>query len=497
MFQIKTDIRQFNCETQDKVEKLIRNWVIRPTDLVYHQDQKRWAPIGEHPDFEPLFTSMRQEDTEGKQTEMASESAEYDLEEIVQSVDSAALPLPEAPPGVEQPVHDGEVTTMTERTAQLLGMEDEASSASVEPSGVSSVIVDPSSMESEQPVSTGTIGSPDQVVVEKRSGRHNLPEELFLTNEVDREEVDLAAEEALLDELGEYEGLPTASELDAGWDSLMDMEDLRRTGEFDRDGSLPGAPLVSPSKAAPREEVTKVTEMQEVLESDRDRAGVSAGEAVVGEGSLGQEATAPADEAAEELRVVTASPVADDEDEKENRTGMINISDLLKVRDSAAASASGDADASKEIAAVVKTARTRAPNPHQDREFVSEGYALPMPIDIELSDQDRAHGLAFSAADEAEKDKRFPKPYPKKLNELIVREFSLERPAPLPSRSTPPPSSAAPARAARVVAPQPDAHEAGSAPAWSPERMRFVMVAMGIIGLLLLITIIIIFQATP
>ena len=55
MFRIKTDIRQYKCETKDKVEKLIRNWVIRPTDLIYSTEQKEWLPIGEHPSFLPLF----------------------------------------------------------------------------------------------------------------------------------------------------------------------------------------------------------------------------------------------------------------------------------------------------------------------------------------------------------------------------------------------------------------------------------------------------------
>ena len=59
MFRIKTDIRQFNCETQEKVEKLIRNWVIRPTDLIYHTDDKSWEPIGDHPDFGVLFANLR------------------------------------------------------------------------------------------------------------------------------------------------------------------------------------------------------------------------------------------------------------------------------------------------------------------------------------------------------------------------------------------------------------------------------------------------------
>jgi hypothetical protein len=496
MFQIKTDIRQFNCETLDKVEKLIRNWVIRPTDLIYAAEQKAWSPIGEHPDFEPIFASLWQEGAEGKQGYMASESAEYDLEEIVRGVDAGPLPVPEAPEGVEPPAQDGEVTTMTERTAQLLGLEDETGAEPSSPAQAG---------EADKPAAGPSLKVvvADETLEERPSGRHNLPEELFLTNEVEREEVNLAAEEARLDELGDYDGLPTASELDAGWDLLMDMEDLRRTGEFNREAGLPGLESKKPS-----EEITKVTAMECVLEEDRGhKARASAPSpplTVEVDSSLGHEATVPADKGAARARVASVGDEASDPadtEEKANRTGMINISDLLKVREAAPAAASGDADASKEIAAVVKTARTRAPNPNQDREFVSEGYSLPIPVAIELDERDRALGLAFSAADEATKDARFPKPYPKKLNQLIHREFVLGAAARLPSRSTPPPSASAQANAARAMfhaqlsAQTPPNESAAQGPG-QEARMHFILVALAVVGFLLLITLLIIYNNT-
>lgn len=58
MYRIKTDIRQYKCDTKEKVEKLIRNWVIRPNDLIYQADQQRWSPIGEHPSFLDLFATL-------------------------------------------------------------------------------------------------------------------------------------------------------------------------------------------------------------------------------------------------------------------------------------------------------------------------------------------------------------------------------------------------------------------------------------------------------
>ncbi|MFU8805839.1 MAG: hypothetical protein ACNA8W_18650, partial [Bradymonadaceae bacterium] len=61
MFRIKTDIRQYKCDSQDKVEKLIRNWVIRPNDLIFSTDENAWNPIGEHPSFVKLFDLLEEQ----------------------------------------------------------------------------------------------------------------------------------------------------------------------------------------------------------------------------------------------------------------------------------------------------------------------------------------------------------------------------------------------------------------------------------------------------
>ena len=59
MFRIKTDIRQFNCETQEKVEKLIRSWVIRPTDLMLDEARQTWSPIGQREEFASIFEDIK------------------------------------------------------------------------------------------------------------------------------------------------------------------------------------------------------------------------------------------------------------------------------------------------------------------------------------------------------------------------------------------------------------------------------------------------------
>ena len=61
MFRIKTDIRQYRCESRDRVERLIRNWVIRPSDQIWDDDADDWQPIGDHPAFEELFVSLSEQ----------------------------------------------------------------------------------------------------------------------------------------------------------------------------------------------------------------------------------------------------------------------------------------------------------------------------------------------------------------------------------------------------------------------------------------------------
>lgn len=359
MFRIKTDIRQFNCETQEKVEKLIRNWVVRPTDLIFDEEGQSWEPIGEHPDFGDLFTAIRDgvdEDllttreldeissvTKDDPSSLQSSAILSGRRKLKRSKDAdepdedAPLPIPEAPAGVEGVAAVGEeVTVMTERTAELLGLTDEqeqeGASEAPEPAedlplptppagitapepadeptqivthemseveasdadlsdeyeleeieGLSEAEGDASDADAREPSDEGAEApevvtaadddaspadgdegaraeedAPEEDVV-PRIGRHDLPEELFLTNEISRAEI-LAADD-MLDELGE-DGGPSVEDpldwevtqqiespfvpeeeseeeeddasVDDGWSSLDIDVDLRATDEFDR-----------------------------------------------------------------------------------------------------------------------------------------------------------------------------------------------------------------------------------------------------------------------
>ncbi|MFP4599324.1 MAG: hypothetical protein ACLFVJ_13780, partial [Persicimonas sp.] len=94
MFHIKTDIRQYKCESEEKVERLIRNWVIRPSDLIYNADEKTWKPIGQHAAFDDIFAVIDQEEANEPDT-------------IVTEAPSAVAAEHEVEPGAELESDEG------------------------------------------------------------------------------------------------------------------------------------------------------------------------------------------------------------------------------------------------------------------------------------------------------------------------------------------------------------------------------------------------------
>ena len=149
MFRIKTDIREYRCDSRAKAERLIRNWVIRPTDLIYDVEAEGWLPIGDDPEFVELFASL-DEAHEAQPatvvTEQAAENAAADREELMtngeisleegsdprpaQGVEVEEEPVkPLKPPvpsdDVEGLIRDSdEITMMTEQTLEMLTMGD-------------------------------------------------------------------------------------------------------------------------------------------------------------------------------------------------------------------------------------------------------------------------------------------------------------------------------------------------------------------------------------
>lgn len=174
MYRIKTDIRQYKCENKAKVEKLIRNWVIRPTDLIFEDDQ--WKPVGEHHEFESLFKVLAkedgdtvvtespfQEDEEKKKEEAPKKSNDvFDSEDILRDLTTKPetnFTPPVAPDDIEPAHHDDEVTMMTDRTLDMLMdydpslKEEEESETSIKASDETTQIVE-SPLDEETPTSS-------------------------------------------------------------------------------------------------------------------------------------------------------------------------------------------------------------------------------------------------------------------------------------------------------------------------------------------------------
>lgn len=225
MFRIKTDIRQYKCENKTKVEKLIQNWVVRPTDLIFTDDEK-WIPIGEHPDFSKTFKTLAKEEentpdtvvthspyldkekNEERDTQEASNEDNQNPSDILKDLSSQPETLlpPIAPEGVEPSHADDEVTMMTERTLGMLMDLDpeldpkkkiEEKKAPVEEKNNASSETPPKKEEKEE-TSDSKLDNENNLESEKSTseeeaeaeapklGRHDLPEEFFATNEIEK-----------------------------------------------------------------------------------------------------------------------------------------------------------------------------------------------------------------------------------------------------------------------------------------------------------------------
>lgn len=232
MFRIKTDIRQYRCRSPEKVERLIRNWIIRPADLIYDQEHDQWSPIGEHPSFIELFKSIAEAD-EGLEetviTPRAANSAARDRAQTRRAADTppqsatsarpkAAIlrrprraqrgastiksaPQPPIPsPEVEGVIRDSdEITMMTDRTLDLLGAD--MLLPEQEPVEQASTSADEKTQLIERPIFD------DDADEQPPLGRHGLPEDVFATAEIPGPDDD---GEERLDELAELEDAATA-----------------------------------------------------------------------------------------------------------------------------------------------------------------------------------------------------------------------------------------------------------------------------------------------
>lgn len=437
MFRIKTDIRQYKCETKDKVEKLIRNWVIRPSDLIYNIDEREWLPIGEHPAFVSLFGVLEEqeqntpdtvvtarspyssrpvapkdngvgetdseevthvverpdfddEDEEGDEEVVdARETDIFEEEEIAKSLADDKRDPPEAPEGVEPPSND-EVTMMTEKTLEMLKVDDHGEADAQAPGDDAKTDDETTDLREapegdgedeeaeeitdvhERETSDEEDDHPPSVVVadqaeedeEKtptdapRMGRHDLPEELFATNEISspyaREQLNR------IDDLAELSDTSEASEPEEDTDEEADEEEW---DALHQDSGVDEAWDAIAEDLRVTEEISETSDPEVAALQDTDE--LERGEDEV-----------------------------DSEAEEEEELGEWESEDTLEP----------------EIHPV---------------DFISDGYKIPLPFPIEPTPLDIERGLRPSRASKARRNRTYPLPEPKTPDEVHTRYFDL------------------------------------------------------------------------
>ncbi|MFP4601118.1 MAG: hypothetical protein ACLFVJ_22915, partial [Persicimonas sp.] len=210
-------------------------------------------------------------------------------------------------------------------------------------------------------------------------GRHGLPEEIFVTDEIPQ----AGAQQAVLDELGEveYDG-PASEDTD-----ITDGRDGRRQPRWrivmsdrdDEDGEKVDADTdANASQAAAAHKPDSDVADDDDLDGMLDEAAELVG--------LGEESN-PVDIEATEIE-----PVDDEAEDTASR----------------------------------ERAETPIRKVAQPATFVSEGYKLPLPIDVSPSAEDIRLGLEHSRVPKKKKDATFPHPRPKNAAEVVIRRFDLD-----------------------------------------------------------------------
>lgn len=398
MYRIKTDIRQYKCDSVDKVEKLIRNWVIRPSDLIYLPETQRWSPIGDHDLFVRLFELLAEQERAEPETIVTDspleaqqanpempELLEEDPDEVTRikerptfedsepeevpadnpkdedkredddeetmigrpvgsdTVEEAAQAPPDEPDDIEKPVRTEEVTVMTAKTLDMIITEDEP-----DPEEATQVTESPLAPEVQTPyeeIAQASEPDPSLSLRAPKIGRHDLPEEFFATNEIStpisREDV------PPVDDLKELYGTHS---VDDAWGELEPEEDLRITEQMD-------SPLDESNEEPAPDTADKSDGTDGATESDDDEW-------------------------------------EEDEDEQ--------------------------VDASKIAAELL--------NKHASR--IADVYNIPLPFEVGPSPEDEVAGLKRSKLTLTEKDRRFPYPSDKVIGETYTMEFDLSPPPP-------------------------------------------------------------------
>ncbi|AWV88486.1 hypothetical protein [Bradymonas sediminis] len=477
MFHIKTDIRQYKCESEQKVERLIRNWVIRPTDLIYDAQKDSWKSIGEHRAFHAIFAMIEQEEANEPDTvvteapsEIAAEyevqpGSEFDedsadadqtltvdssaIDDATESYDTPSYPRPpEAPEGVEGLIRDSdEITMMTDRTLDMLRSDDAPRENAPLEEHREATPPEEANIASEPQVDDLT---DDPTLNEPMAdGRHGLPEDVFVTDEIYREDIHAAIRDDLRDldddddEIEEDEvtqlvernayfdeaddAAESDSGADLGEDSAVDDDALEASGTntLGDEDSESGEENKARWRIVLSDDAEETAQQEDAGATSQDDADLAA----FGEFQTMDDAELDAmlNEAAALVGLSENDKPSGEDDELESAELGDQDSEPKDI---------ADVDLELVDADEASEGRERANTPVQSAAVpladISGGYALALPVDISPSAEAIKLGLVHSRLSREAKDAAFPRAKPKVPGEITTRVFDLSPPKPKP-----------------------------------------------------------------
>jgi pilus assembly protein FimV len=415
MFRIKTDVRQYTCETRDKVVRLIRNWVIRPNDEIYNEDEQTWEPIGEHDLFVSTFREMEKAE-EGVAETVVSPDIEEEDEASAPEVDQDGSPEDGSDGETSDPDEATEVTGSEQPyQADETDGDQEASDDQLEPPTVP------------EGVTTGREQTDsDEITV-------MTEETLDTVLEDDQQDGDIQAANApSADPRDDLQTDMVDAEVSTSEEPSSDAEGVEPDEPTEPQAQQPSGEAYDESDRTDDEAVLSL-DGREVTESESDAVDEAESNAVTSREDLPEEVFATnrmeshpdGDDSTAESEESTAASAEDagesDEQEWDEILQRLRDTDELDGEeiDQIAESRDDLAISRDDPASDETTDQT------EDYYGASGGYDWELPGYVAPTPADREHGLHAEAVTEADKDAVFPYPGPKQKDNVQTRSFNL------------------------------------------------------------------------
>lgn len=436
MYRIKTDIRQYKCDTKEKVEKLIRNWVIRPNDLIYEAEQQRWSPIGEHPSFVSLFSILEAQERAEPDTVVTATPQKPEEQPATVEVEQPLAP-PEEPLGLTPEVEvNDEVTRIKQRPVIADSeAEDSALETPAEPPASEEPTVE---REPEgDPRKTDIMDSPLEMPKAPAGVEHPAPpDEVTMMTE---RTLDLLKVTDEVSSLSKPEETPAETPEDpAQNDETLDLASSPSVAEEIAAATATENPLGAAKPKLGRHDLPEDFFATNELSGPIDRESLRDDLAALAPGSAAN---------ADEKPVAASEPDShedgDDDEWKDDHTpthvGLEDTSapDDLEIHNDDTPEPSpvvqdGDADEDDwddydDLDEVEFT--PHVVEKHSDR--VADVYNIPLPFEIVPSEEDIAVGIKRNNAPKSVKDKAFPPPEEKKFKDAQLHTFDFSKEPPV------------------------------------------------------------------